>query len=152
MIPGKVATLDRATVLSGKVKSIVRFREAKNAIRTALQSEVVVKILGAVKPPVSLVNRHKTVPSKPCLVGLYHDDCLYENSDVQEALRRLPQSITDDRNFRMQRALHLSLTKKILPKEEWISYEEDRAKGRYLQPYLEEVIRERKEREEWNKK
>ncbi|XP_045119462.1 cytochrome b-c1 complex subunit 7-like [Portunus trituberculatus] len=85
-------------------------------------------------------------------MGLYHDDCLYENSDVQEALRRLPQSITDDRNFRMQRALHLSLTKKILPKEEWISYEEDRAKGRYLQPYLEEVIRERKEREEWNKK
>ena len=22
--------------------------------------------------------------------GLYHDDCLYENDDVKEALRRLP--------------------------------------------------------------
>ena len=56
--------------------------------------------------------------------GLYYDDCLYETSEVQEALRRLPQPVLDDRNFRMQRALHLSLTKKILPKDEWISYEE----------------------------
>lgn len=29
---------------------------------------------------------------------------------------------------------------------------QDRARGRYLQQYLEEVITERKEREEWNKK
>ncbi|KAG0724654.1 Cytochrome b-c1 complex subunit 7 [Chionoecetes opilio] len=85
-------------------------------------------------------------------MGLYYDDCLYENEDVQEALRRLPQPVMDDRNFRMQRALHLSLTKKILPKEEWPSYEEDREKGRYLQSYLDEVIREKREREEWNKK
>lgn len=58
------------------------------------------------------------------LIGLYHDDCLYETQDVQEALRRLPQKVLDDRNFRMQRALHLSLTKSILPKDQWISYEE----------------------------
>ncbi|KAK4321980.1 hypothetical protein Pmani_007246 [Petrolisthes manimaculis] len=85
-------------------------------------------------------------------MGLYHDDCLYETSDVKEALRRIPQNTRDDRNFRMQRALHLSLTKSILPKDQWIPFEEDREKGRYLQPYLEEVIMERKEKEEWNKK
>ncbi|XP_071534865.1 cytochrome b-c1 complex subunit 7-like [Panulirus ornatus] len=85
-------------------------------------------------------------------LGLYHDDCLYENADVQEALRRTPQAVLDERNFRMQRALQLSMTKTILPKDQWISYEEDREKGRYLQLYLEEVIKERKEREQWNKK
>ncbi|KAG7168631.1 Cytochrome b-c1 complex subunit 7-like [Homarus americanus] len=85
-------------------------------------------------------------------MGLYHDDCLYETADIQEALRRVPQSVLDERNFRAQRALQLSLTKSILPKDQWISYEEDREKGRYLQPYLSEVIKERKEMEEWNKK
>ncbi|XP_050692728.1 cytochrome b-c1 complex subunit 7-like [Eriocheir sinensis] len=85
-------------------------------------------------------------------VGLYHDDCLFESAEVKEALRRVPAPILNDRTFRMQRALHLSLTKKILPKEEWISYEEDREKGRYLQPFLDEVLREKKEKEEWNKK
>merc|ERR1712142_1439103 len=74
--------------------------------------------------------------------GLYHDDVLYENHDVQEALRRLPQSLKDDRTFRMTRALHLSMPKDILP-----SYEEDHSTGRYLQPYLKEVVQERKERE-----
>lgn len=56
--------------------------------------------------------------------GLYHDDCLFESPDVKEALRRIPEPVLNDRNFRMQRALHLSLTKKLLPKEEWISFEE----------------------------
>ncbi|XP_045581587.1 cytochrome b-c1 complex subunit 7 [Procambarus clarkii] len=84
--------------------------------------------------------------------GLYYDDCLHETPDVIEALERLPQNIKDERNFRMQRALQLSLVKNILPKEQWISFEEDREKGRYLQPYLKEVIKERKEQEEWNKK
>ncbi|ROT79376.1 putative cytochrome b-c1 complex subunit 7 [Penaeus vannamei] len=84
--------------------------------------------------------------------GLFHDDCLYENDDVKEALRRLPQNLKDDRHYRMHRAIHLSMTKTVLPKDEWFSYEEDHTKGRYLQPYLQEVITERKEREEWNKK
>ncbi|XP_069960835.1 cytochrome b-c1 complex subunit 7 isoform X2 [Cherax quadricarinatus] len=85
-------------------------------------------------------------------LGLYHDDCLRETPDVAEALRRLPQSVIDERHYRMQLAFQLSVTKSILPKEQWISYEEDREKGRYLQPYLAEVIKERKEREAWNKK
>lgn len=34
----------------------------------------------------------------------------------------------------------------------WQNFFQDREKGRYLQPYLQEVITERKEKEEWNKK
>lgn len=60
----------------------------------------------------------------------------------------MPQHIVDERQFRIVRALQLSITKTILPKEEWTKYEED---TRYLEPYLNEVIKEREEREEWNK-
>ncbi|XP_067008965.1 cytochrome b-c1 complex subunit 7 [Anabrus simplex] len=80
--------------------------------------------------------------------GLHHDDCLDENADVTEALRRLPQHLVDERNFRITRALQLSMTKTYLPKEQWTKWEED---NKYLQPYLQEVIKERQEREEWNK-
>lgn len=82
--------------------------------------------------------------------GLHHDDCYDEdNSDVKEAVRRLPAHLVDERNFRIVRAMQLSLQKIILPKEEWVKFEED---NKYLQQYLEEVIRERQEKEEWNKK
>merc|ERR1711936_759895 len=83
--------------------------------------------------------------------GLYHDDALYENDDVKEALRRVPQTILDERAFRIQRAVQCSVMKTVLPKDQWPTYEEDRAKGRYLQPYLEEVKAERLEREAWAK-
>lgn len=81
-------------------------------------------------------------------VGLYRDDILYENDDVKEAVRRLPPKLYDERNFRIIRALQLSMSKTILPKEQWTKYEED---VKYLQPYLEEVIRERQEKEAWMK-
>ncbi|KAH8293501.1 hypothetical protein KR054_001063 [Drosophila jambulina] len=80
--------------------------------------------------------------------GLYRDDCLHENEDVLEAVRRLPQDLYDERNYRIMRALHLSMTKTILPSCEWTKYEED---VKYLEPYLNEVIQERLEREEWGK-
>lgn len=80
--------------------------------------------------------------------GLYRDDCLHENEDVQEAVRRLPRKLYDERNYRIMRALHLSMTKTVLPKEEWTKYEED---VKYLEPYLNEVIKDRLEREEWSK-
>lgn len=80
--------------------------------------------------------------------GLQHNDCLYEDKDVQEAIRRLPRKLYDERNYRITRALHLSMTKTILPKNEWTKYEED---VKYLEPYLDEVIREREEREDWSK-
>ncbi|XP_025990314.1 cytochrome b-c1 complex subunit 7 [Solenopsis invicta] len=78
--------------------------------------------------------------------GLWRDDLLYEDQDVKEALRRLPQEIKDQRNFRIIRAMQLDCNKRILPKEEWTTYEED---VRYLQPYVDEVIKEREEREAW---
>uniref|UniRef100_A0A182PGD9 Cytochrome b-c1 complex subunit 7 n=1 Tax=Anopheles epiroticus TaxID=199890 RepID=A0A182PGD9_9DIPT len=78
--------------------------------------------------------------------GLHRDDCLYENEDVKEAIRRLPEKLKDERNFRITRALHLSMTKTILPKEQWTKYEED---TKYLEPYLQEVVREREEKVKW---
>ncbi|XP_039592853.1 cytochrome b-c1 complex subunit 7 isoform X1 [Polypterus senegalus] len=81
--------------------------------------------------------------------GLMTDDTIYEDSDIKEALRRLPEQTYNDRMFRMKRALDLSMKHQILPKNQWTKYEEDVP---YLQPYLKEVVRERKEKEEWNKK
>lgn len=81
------------------------------------------------------------------LLGLYRDDCLYEaHPDVQEALRRLPQHVIDERNFRIIRAMQLDITKKVLPKEEWIKYEDDVL---YLTPIVKQVRIERLEREKW---
>ncbi|XP_069032039.1 cytochrome b-c1 complex subunit 7 [Embiotoca jacksoni] len=81
--------------------------------------------------------------------GLMRDDTIIEDSDVKEALRRLPENVYNDRMFRIKRALDLSMKQQILPKDQWTQYEEDR---HYLTPYLDEVIRERQEREEWMKK
>ncbi|XP_075238653.1 cytochrome b-c1 complex subunit 7-like [Lycorma delicatula] len=80
--------------------------------------------------------------------GLFHDDCLHGDQDVLTALKRIPQEDRDRRNFRLLRAFQLSLTHKTLPKEEWTKIENDK---RYLQPYIEEVVRERLEREEWER-
>ncbi|KAF7996511.1 hypothetical protein HCN44_002143 [Aphidius gifuensis] len=80
--------------------------------------------------------------------GLRYDDCLYESPVVKEALRRLPQKLVDERNFRIIRAMQLNCNKVILPEEQWTKFEED---VQYLRPYVEEVEREIKEKEEWNK-
>ncbi|MEQ2244533.1 Transcription termination factor 3, mitochondrial, partial [Ilyodon furcidens] len=82
-------------------------------------------------------------------LGLLYEDTLYEDADVKEALRRLPENVSNDRTFRIKRALDLSMKQQILPKDQWTKYEEE---VNYLTPYLKEVIRERKEREEWMKK
>ncbi|XP_007999343.2 cytochrome b-c1 complex subunit 7 [Chlorocebus sabaeus] len=82
-------------------------------------------------------------------LGLLRDDTMYEDEDVKEAIRRLPDNLYNDRMFRIKRALDLNLKHQILPKEQWTKYEEENF---YLEPYLKEVIRERKEREEWAKK
>uniref|UniRef100_A0A4X2KFP4 Cytochrome b-c1 complex subunit 7 n=1 Tax=Vombatus ursinus TaxID=29139 RepID=A0A4X2KFP4_VOMUR len=105
-----------------------------------------------------------TVASSRCLQGLQkwyynaaefnklgsmHDGTLYEDEDVKEAMRRLPENLYSNRMFHIKRALDLTMRQQILPKNQWIKYEEDKL---YFQPYLKEVIRERKEREEWAKK
>lgn len=76
------------------------------------------------------------------------DDVLQETPVVKEALRRLPEYLIDERQFRMIRALQLSGNRIVLPKEEWIKFEDD---VHYLQPYIDEVQAEIKEKKEWNK-
>ncbi|XP_043238770.1 cytochrome b-c1 complex subunit 7-like [Amphibalanus amphitrite] len=82
-------------------------------------------------------------------LGLWHDDCLYEDDEVKEAVRRLPERLQDDRTFRITRAMQLSLSHQILPREQWTTFDED---IRYLKPYLEEVRKENREKAEWSKK
>uniref|UniRef100_A0A671EW16 Cytochrome b-c1 complex subunit 7 n=1 Tax=Rhinolophus ferrumequinum TaxID=59479 RepID=A0A671EW16_RHIFE len=72
-------------------------------------------------------------------LGLMHDDTIHVDEDVKEPIRRLPENL----------ALDLTMRQQTLPKEQWTKYEEDKF---YLEPYLKEVIWERKEREEWAKK
>jgi len=54
------------------------------------------------------------------------DDTLYEDDDVKEALKRLPEHLYNERIFRIKRALDLSLKHQILPKDQWVKYEEVR--------------------------
>ncbi|XP_037654462.1 cytochrome b-c1 complex subunit 7-like [Choloepus didactylus] len=82
-------------------------------------------------------------------LGLMRDDTIAENEDTEEAIRRLPENLYNDRVFCTKRALDLNMRQQILPKEQWTEYEEDKF---YLEPYVKEVIREREEREEWAKK
>lgn len=56
----------------------------------------------------------------------------------------------DERNFRLQRAIHHSTCHTVLPKSEWTSWEDDQENGHYLDPYLNEVVKEREEREYWD--
>lgn len=71
--------------------------------------------------------RHTTYPVQYCIVcvlGLLRDDTIYEDGDVKEALRRLPENQYNERMFRIKRALDLSMKQQILPKDMWTKYEE----------------------------
>lgn len=92
-----------------------------------------------------------------CKYGLYHDDLIggYNNTvnpTVAEAYRRLlidkPEE-HDQRVYRGLRASQLKIQKKLLPEEEWVTFEEDITKGRYLQPYLEQIAKEEKEKKDF---
>ncbi|XP_038949716.1 cytochrome b-c1 complex subunit 7-like [Rattus norvegicus] len=78
-------------------------------------------------------------------LGLMRDDTIPETEDIRESIRRLPEDLSSDSMFQIKRAPDLSMKHQILPKDQWIKYEEDKF---YLEPYLKEVIWERKEREE----
>ncbi|XP_023012428.1 cytochrome b-c1 complex subunit 7 [Leptinotarsa decemlineata] len=80
--------------------------------------------------------------------GLWRDDVRYVDEDVSEALKRVPQSVIDERNYRILRATQLSIQKDILPKDQWTKLEDDKL---YLTPFVEEVRKEKEEKEEWNK-
>jgi len=81
-------------------------------------------------------------------MGLRHDDFLRETPVVLEAVRRLPRKIQDERNYRNLRACQASIGHHLLPKEQWTKFEED---IRYLEPVIEQVEKELKEKEEWYK-
>lgn len=61
-----------------------------------------------------------------CYAGLLRDDTINEDTDVKEAIRRLPEPVYNDRMFRIKRALDLSMKHQILPKDQWTKYEEVR--------------------------
>jgi len=82
-------------------------------------------------------------------LGLLQNDTLLETPEVKEAVRRLPRHVQDERQWRITRALYLSMRKEILPKDEWTKWEDD---VKYLRPYLDEVCKEFREIEDWNKK
>lgn len=58
------------------------------------------------------------------IIGLMRDDTIHVDEDVEEAIRRLPENLYNDRVFRIKRALDLSMRHQILPKEQWTKYEE----------------------------
>uniref|UniRef100_T1IR53 Cytochrome b-c1 complex subunit 7 n=1 Tax=Strigamia maritima TaxID=126957 RepID=T1IR53_STRMM len=83
-------------------------------------------------------------------LGLLRDDMLnYDMEEVAEAIRRLPQDIADERNFRIVRAAQLSLSHTLLPEDQWHTFEQD---VHYLMPYVIQVRKELEEKREWNKR
>jgi len=91
-------------------------------------------------------------------MGLYKNDieCLgklpFHPSDedvYNEALRRLPGDEYDRWAFRTIRCAQLEITKSFIPEKERHTYEEDETKGRFLEPYMKEILAEKKEKEEW---
>ncbi|KAK7807707.1 hypothetical protein U0070_010922 [Myodes glareolus] len=55
-------------------------------------------------------------------LGSVRDDTPYETEGVQEAVRRLPEDLYNDRMFQIKKALV-----QILSKEQWTEYEEDKS-------------------------
>lgn len=89
--------------------------------------------------------------------GLYHDDLIggYYNENnpaVAEAQRRLMLDKPEEHDksvYRGLRAIQLKINKQVLPQSEWVSYEEDQEKGHYLQPYLQQLAKEEKEKKDF---
>lgn len=71
------------------------------------------------------------------------NDCYESTPEVEEAIQRLPPAVFDARNKRIAIAALCSLNKTYLPADQWTKYEED---VKYLDPYLEEVKREKAEK------
>ncbi|KAH9876088.1 hypothetical protein J1614_003967 [Plenodomus biglobosus] len=79
-------------------------------------------------------------------LGLRADDLLPEENDVvQIALNRLGPQEAYDRVFRLRRAIQLSMSHQLLPKEEWTKPDEDRP---YLSTIMKDIEAEMAERED----
>ncbi|XP_003737660.1 cytochrome b-c1 complex subunit 7 [Galendromus occidentalis] len=81
-------------------------------------------------------------------LGCLHDDMWRDSPLIDEAVRRLPKKVQDERNYRIVRAFQLSLTHTLLPEKEWTSYDADHY---YLEPYIKEVEEEMEEIKQWLK-
>ncbi|ORY93764.1 cytochrome b-c1 complex subunit 7 [Syncephalastrum racemosum] len=103
------------------------------------------KALSGLLKPVASIYANAAAYQK---LGLRYDDLVAEESDVvQEAIRRLeiaePREAYD-RAYRLRVAQQLSLSHQLLPKDQWVTREQDK---RYLQPYIDEVAAEFAERD-----
>jgi len=83
--------------------------------------------------------------------GLYHDD-LYNDKDktIAKAVSRLPEDLFTARMHRHHRAGQLSLNKIMLPESMWPKI--DDPMHYYLKPYIDELEKDQKERQDWDKK
>ena len=52
-----------------------------------------------------------------------NEDTLHETPEVKEAVRRLPKHLAEERQYRITRALYLTMRHEILPEKEWTSYD-----------------------------
>jgi ubiquinol-cytochrome c reductase subunit 7 len=80
---------------------------------------------------------------------LKFEDLLVEYPEIQEAVKRLPKEEQEARMKRIQLAVQLNGTAKILPKEQWTTPEQDKP---YLRDYILQVQQEIKEREAYRRK
>ena len=82
-------------------------------------------------------------------LGLRLDDLWnHLNPDVEVAITRLSEDEYNLRNWRIKRALDLSMKNRILPQSQWTKPEEDK---RYLLLLVEQIQKEREEKEAWDK-
>ncbi|CAO1622969.1 unnamed protein product [Parajaminaea phylloscopi] len=81
-------------------------------------------------------------------LGLKYDDLIIEeNETVQKAISRLSHRDSYDRAFRLRQASQQSVLHRDLPKDKWVTKEEDQ---RYLTPLVKEIADEEAERAAWD--
>jgi len=83
--------------------------------------------------------------------GLLHDDVLHETEIVTKAISRLAPQIQDERAFRISRAMQCCVTKGVLPKDQWSTWQDHKERGTYLQAYIDEIVKEEAEQQAWDK-
>lgn len=62
--------------------------------------------------------------SKYLKYGLLTDDLVRDNELTDEALRRLPKEVYQERQFRLARAINYSANKDVLPQDQWTTAEQ----------------------------
>ena len=75
--------------------------------------------------------------SKYYKYGLLTDDLPKDSPVMQEALRRLPKEVFQERQFRLSRAISINANKGVLPEADWLKPEDDVS---YLKPFLQQVV------------